>query len=86
MILVGHSDSDDLEDCDMYHKSLEEHIARQPELVELKHKEQFVSVGFVHNPDELCLNTRQKGALLKWYNQPEHLIQSQSFLSDIMKH
>ena len=65
MILVGHSESTDMSD-ELYHSSLSDICKNQVEIGALADKDNFISVGYVYNPEQLSLSKSQQTAIKDW--------------------
>ena len=66
LILVGHSDSDDLPETELFHPSLKAICENQREIEELAKKDCFISTGYVIDPQDLSFNKKQKTAIKNW--------------------
>ena len=66
LMLVGHSDSEDLPETDLFHPSLKAIFKNQNEIEKLASNDCFISVGYLFNPHQLTFHEEQKTVIKKW--------------------
>ena len=63
---MGHPESGELPETDLFHPSLRDICQNQPEIGKLAQKNNFISVGYVYNPEQLSFGAQQKNAINNW--------------------
>ena len=67
MVVAGHADSDELSDDEAYdEKSMTKVMNTQPAVEKLIQQNRFASVGFTHNPSQVCFNSKQRQRIKAW--------------------
>ena len=66
LMLVGHSDSEDLPETELFHPSLKAICGNQLEIGELAKTDCFISVGYLYNPKDLSFGRNQNKVIKNW--------------------
>ena len=66
-LLVGHMDSEQLPSSYPFSPNLDRLLHNQPYLGQLAQNNRFISLGFVHNVQDLAFNPSQSQLLYAWF-------------------